>query len=153
MRYVIAILLISMTLSACNTKKSLSECEQEHQQLEKNKEMVVVFYQELFGDKNLDAIDKYIGETYIQHNPMAPDGKEALRNILKDWFINAPKDSVDFQYVGAYGDRVFLHIRTNLMGKEHAVVDIFRIENGKIVEHWDVLQAVPEQSKNDHPMF
>jgi predicted SnoaL-like aldol condensation-catalyzing enzyme len=74
--------------------------------------MVVTFYQELFGNKNLDASDQYIGDVYIQHNPMAPDGKDALRAFLEPWFKDAPKDSVDIQFVGAYADRVFLHIRT-----------------------------------------
>jgi predicted SnoaL-like aldol condensation-catalyzing enzyme len=146
-------------LSACQNEKkeSQSSAVEDQQttmdQLEKNKEMVVTFYQELFGNKNLEAIDQYIGDVYIQHNPMAPDGKEALKAFLKPWFENVPKDTVDIQFAGAYDDRVFLHIRTHMGGKEYAVVDMFRIENGKIVEHWDVIQEVPENAVSEHPMF
>jgi predicted SnoaL-like aldol condensation-catalyzing enzyme len=115
--------------------------------------MVVEFYQELFGNKNPDAINKYIGEKYIQHNPSLPDGKEALLQAVKVWFKDAPREEVDFQHVAADGDLVFLHIRGKSGPKVRAVLDIFRIDNGKIVEHWDVIQEVPEKSSNDHPMF
>lgn len=120
---------------------------------ENNKKMVVQFYQELFGDKDIGALDHYIGEVYIQHNPSVPDGKEALRGLLKEFFRNAPKDSVDFRHVAADGDLVFLHIRASFGGSVSSVVDIFRVEGGKIVEHWDVIQEVPEESVNPHPMF
>jgi len=124
-----------------------------YQQQESNKKMVIEFYQELFGDKNPDAINKYIGDKYIQHNPGLPDGKEALLNAVKIWFKDATKEKVDFQHVSADGDLVFLHVRSKSGPKVRAIVDIFRIENGKIVEHWDVIQEVPEKSANEHPMF
>lgn len=124
-----------------------------YQKQEANKKMVVEFYQQLFGDKNPDAINKYIGDKYIQHNPGLPDGKEALLNAVKTWFKDAPKEKVDFQHVAADGDLVFLHVKSKSGPKVRAIVDIFRIENGKIVEHWDVIQEVPEKSANDHPMF
>jgi len=124
-----------------------------YQQQESNKKMVIEFYQELFGDKNPDAINKYIGDKYIQHNPGLPDGKEALLNAVKIWFKDATKEKVDFQHVSADGDLVFLHVRSKSGPKVRAIVDIFRIENGKIVEHCDVIQEVPEKSANEHPMF
>jgi predicted SnoaL-like aldol condensation-catalyzing enzyme len=130
-----------------------SENEKKLRQQESNKKMVTEFYQELFGNKNPDAINKYIGDKYIQHNPGLPDGKEALLQAVKVWFKDAPKEKVDFQHVAADGDLVWLHVRSKSGQKVRAIVDIFRIENGKIVEHWDVIQEIPEKSASDHPMF
>lgn len=130
-----------------------TDCEKILQIQANNKKMVSEFYQKLFGDKDINAIDEYIGDVYIQHNPMAADGKQALKNVLEKWFVNAPKTKIDIQHIGADGDFVYLHTRSKMGEKTMSVVDIFRIENNKIVEHWDVIQAVPEKSANDHPMF
>lgn len=135
------------------TAQGKSEMERKFRQQEENKKMVAQFYQELFGDKDITAIDRYIGNTYIQHNPLLPDGKEALKEAVKVWFKGAPKEKVDIQRMAADGDLVWLHIRGKAGDKVRAIVDIFRIENGKIVEHWDVIQEVPEKSANPHPMF
>ena len=119
-----------------------------------NKKIVVEFYQKLFGDKDISVIDQYIVEDYIQHNPIAADGRQALKEIANKWIANQPKTQVDFQKVVADGDLVFLHIKTkNFSGKDVSLVDIFRLKNGKIVEHWDIMQEVPEKSANPHPMF
>jgi predicted SnoaL-like aldol condensation-catalyzing enzyme len=118
-----------------------------------NKEIVADFYQKLFGDKNLEAVDEYIGDVYIQHNPALPDGKEALKDWLKERFKDAPKEKVDIQHLGADGDFVYIHTRAKFNDGVYSIIDIFRIENGKIVEHWDVIQKVPEVSANPHPMF
>jgi predicted SnoaL-like aldol condensation-catalyzing enzyme len=142
-----------LLLVAFNNFAQTSDCETTLQTLEKNKKMVAQFYQELFGDKNIEAIDKYIGDEYIQHNPLLPDGKDHLKEAVKVWFKGAPKEKVDIQRIAADGDLVYLHIRAKAGDKVRAIVDIFRIENGKIVEHWDVIQEVPEKSANNHPMF
>jgi len=119
-----------------------------------NKKIVVEFYQKLFGDKDISVIDQYIVEDYIQHNPIAADGRQALKEIANKWIANQPKTQVDFQKVVADGDLVFLHIKTkSFSGKDLSLVDIFRLKNGKIVEHWDIMQEVPEKSANPHPMF
>jgi predicted SnoaL-like aldol condensation-catalyzing enzyme len=130
--------------------KTLSE---NNQVLVENKKLVADFYQELFGDKNIDAIDKYIGDTYIQHNPTLPDGKDYLKNGVKIWFKGAPKEKVDIQHLSADGDLVYIHTRSKNGGKISSIIDIFRLQNGKIVEHWDVIQEVPAKSANNHPMF
>jgi predicted SnoaL-like aldol condensation-catalyzing enzyme len=122
-------------------------------QLETNKKLVADMYQELFGDKNVEAIDKYIGENYIQHNPILPDGRDALKQGAAQWFKGVPKEKVDIRHLSAEGDLVYIHTRATFGGKASSVIDIFRIENNKIVEHWDVIQAVPEKSANPHPMF
>ncbi len=130
-----------------------SDCEKERLVLEKNKKMVANFYQELFGDKNINAIDEHVGDVYIQHNPYVADGKQALIDACKQWFKGAPKETIDIQHIGADGNLVFIHTRSHEASKTISVIDIFRIENGKIVEHWDVGQAVPEKAANSHPMF
>jgi len=147
----IALLIVTSQLSVFG--QSQTDDLKKYQQQESNKKMVKKFYQELFGEKNPDAINKYIGDKYIQHNPGLPDGREALLNAVKVWFKDAPKEKIDFQHVAADGDLVFLHVRNNSGPKVRAIVDIFRIENGKIVEHWDVIQEVPEKSANEHPLF
>jgi predicted SnoaL-like aldol condensation-catalyzing enzyme len=121
--------------------------------LETNKKLVADFYQELFGDKNMDAIDKYIGDVYIQHNPGVTDGKEALKNAVRVWFKGAPKEKIDIEHLAADGNFVYIHTKSKRGNAIYSVIDIFRIENGKIVEHWDVQQEVPKQSVNPHPMF
>ena len=149
----LSITLLFLTSQLYIYGQSQSDGLKKFQLQESNKKMVVEFYQELFGDKNPDAINKYIGDKYIQHNPGLPDGKEALLQAIKVWFKDAPKEKVDFRHVAADGDLVFLHVRSKLGPKVRAIVDIFRIENGKIVEHWDVIQEVPEKAANDHPLF
>lgn len=118
-----------------------------------NKKLVADFYQQLFGDKDLSAIDKYIGDVYIQHNPGLPDGKEALKEGASQWFKGAPKEKISIQHIAADGNFVYIHTKANRGPKVVSVIDIFRVENGKITEHWDVIQEVPEKSANSHPMF
>ena len=121
---------------------------------ENNKKIVVQFYQKLFGDKDISVIDQYIVDDYIQHNPGVADGRQAIKDIATKWLANQPKIKVDFQQVAADNDLVFLHIKTkNFSGKDASLVDIFRLKDGKIVEHWDIVQEVPEKSANPHPMF
>ena len=118
-----------------------------------NKSLVTNMYQELFGDKNVEAADKYIVENYIQHNPSVADGRAALKEALKIWFKNAPKEKIDIQHIAADGDLVFIHTRSKMGSKIFSVIDIFRIEGDKVAEHWDVIQEVPAKAANDHPMF
>jgi predicted SnoaL-like aldol condensation-catalyzing enzyme len=122
-------------------------------QLEENKKLVANLYQEIFGDKNIEAVDKYIGDNYIQHNPAVADGKEALKTALKVWFKGAPKEKIDIQHLGADGNFVYIHTRSMQGNKAISVMDIFRVDGNKVVEHWDVLQEVPAKAANDHPMF
>jgi predicted SnoaL-like aldol condensation-catalyzing enzyme len=134
-------------------QQDMSDCEKEKLALENNKKMVVDLYQELFGDKNIEAINKYIGDVYIQHNPYVADGKQALIDACKQWFVGAPKEKIDVRHIAADGDLVFIHTKSRQGSKVVSVIDIFRIEKSKIVEHWDVSRAVPEKVANNHPMF
>ncbi len=121
---------------------------------EANKKMVLTFYQAFFGDHDLSAAEKYLDPGYVQHNPGLPDGRDALINMAKGMFANTPKGKPDIRRVAADGDLVWLHVRGQFgPGPASSVVDIFRVKNGKIVEHWDTIQSIPEKSANPHPMF
>ena len=119
-----------------------------------NKKTVLDFYQQMFGDKDTAAVDKYILPNYIQHNPEVADGSEAFKSAAVEWFRGAPKTKIDVKHIAAEGDLVFLHVKDkNANGAETSTIDIFRLEDGKIAEHWDVRQQVPAQAANSHPMF
>jgi predicted SnoaL-like aldol condensation-catalyzing enzyme len=118
-----------------------------------NKKMIADFYQALFGDKNQAVIDQYVADTYIQHNPSLPDGREALKKGVAVWFKGQPKDTVDVRHLGADGNFVYIHTKSKMGNKTYSILDIFRLENGKIAEHWDIMQEVPAKSANAHPMF
>ena len=121
-----------------------------------NAEKAVDFWIRFFNDHDETAIDDYLAEPYLQHNPTVADGVEAFRNEFHPRFKGDMKDSSTIvKRVVSRKDLVFIHniLKRNPLVKGHAAVDIFRFENGKIVEHWDVIQKMPEISKNDHPMF
>jgi predicted SnoaL-like aldol condensation-catalyzing enzyme len=121
--------------------------------LEANKRTVKEFYELAFNAKRPEeAVEKYVGSRYIQHNPQAPDGPEAFIGFVRAF----PEMSVDIRRVIAEGDIVVTHgVVRFTADDEHGTVaaDFFRVEDGKIVEHWDVLQPFPEESANPHPMF
>ncbi|MBU5220265.1 ester cyclase [Bacillus albus] len=122
---------------------------------EKNKKMVVDFYNEVFNKHNIDIIPKYVSEDYKQHNPFVADGRKAFMDFFKEDFVKNPNSSAEIKRVVAEGDTVALHIhsRTNSQDKGVAIVDIFRIKDGKIVEHWDVIQEIPNEAANNNTMF
>ena len=118
--------------------------------------MVLAFMQMLFVDHKVDqAIDTYVDPGYIQHNPMAATGAEAIRTFFKGFYAQSPGATIEIKRALADGDLVAVHYRASFKPGERglAVVDIFRIDDGKIVEHWDVGQPVPEKSANDNGMF
>jgi predicted SnoaL-like aldol condensation-catalyzing enzyme len=122
---------------------------------EANKKAVLEFYDKALNQKDFDAAAKYFGPRYIQHNPGAPDGIDGFKAFIalrKEKFPNARGE---IKRVFADGDYVILHVHaTRELGERGvAVVDIFRLENGKIVEHWDVVQPVPEKTANNNGMF
>ena len=146
--------LATATLTAIYPTQALAQQPSPLHNLTRNEKLVVRFYDQLFGDKDVSAIDRYLTPNYIQHNPGVADGREPLKAAVGQWFANAKKEKVNYQHIGSKGDIVFLHVKsTGPDGKATAIVDIFRVENGKIAEHWDVIQQVPEKSANPHPMF
>lgn len=120
-----------------------------------NKKTVVDFYNAAINDKDFDKASKYLGGKYVQHNPVAADGPEGLKGFLaflRDKFPNAKSE---IKRVFAEGDFVILHVHAvrEPGTRGNAIVDIFRLENGKVVEHWDVIQPIPEKAANENGML
>ena len=125
-------------------------------QAEKNKQLVLTAYQGLFGDHDLTVIDKYWAKDYIQHNPYMADGRDSVRSyVVKLGIEHWPKTRVRFLRVAAEGDLVFIQTVQPRTGQspEMVIVDIFRVAEGKLAEHWDTMQAVPSDATNPRPMY
>jgi predicted SnoaL-like aldol condensation-catalyzing enzyme len=101
------------------------------------------------------AFTNWVAEGYIQHNPVAKDGRDNAIAALEPFFKAMPGMSYTVARVIIEGDLAVVHnkLKMNADDRGSGVVDIFRIKDCKIVEHWDVIQAIPEKSANDHPMF
>jgi predicted SnoaL-like aldol condensation-catalyzing enzyme len=123
--------------------------------LEANKKTVIAFYEKAINQKDFDAASKHLGSRYIQHNPVAPDGPEGLKGFIGFLKSKFPDSKSEIKRVFAEGDYVILHVHAvrEPGTRGRAIIDIFRLENGRIVEHWDVAQDVPEKAANSNGMF
>ena len=121
----------------------------------RNKAAVMAFYDKALNAKDFDAASKYLGSRYTQHNPTAKDGPEGLKAFivfLKDKF---PNGHSEIKQAFADGDYVILHVHAvrEPGTRGNAIVDIFKLENGKVVEHWDAVQPIPDNPANGNTMF
>jgi predicted SnoaL-like aldol condensation-catalyzing enzyme len=124
-------------------------------QQEQNKRIVAEFYDKALNQKDFEAASAYFGPHYIQHNPTARDGIEGFKAFIQFLREKFPNSHSEIKHVYADGDYVILHVHAvrEPGTRGLAIVDIFRLVNGKIVEHWDVRQDVPETAANNNGMF
>ena len=147
------ILIATFGLAAC--QQQVAE-ESGPSQQDLNKETVVAFYDAAINNKDFEAASAYLGDRYTQHNPLAADGPEGLKAFLDFAKDNLSSFKVEFKRVLADGDFVIVHAHATSGQPEDrgsAVMDIFRLEDGKVVEHWDVIQPIPETARNENTMF
>jgi predicted SnoaL-like aldol condensation-catalyzing enzyme len=123
--------------------------------LEANKKTVVEFYDAALNRKDFEAASRFFGPRYVQHNPNAPDGIEGFKAFLGFLREKFPQSRSEIKRVWAEGDYVILHVHAVRTpgARGSAIVDVFKLENGKIVEHWDVIQEIPEKAANSNGMF
>ncbi len=129
-----------MVLESVDSNQKIKELEEDlevHEtsisQLEANKTLVLNFYQEVLGDKDVSAVDKYIGDVYIQHHKGLDDGKDAVKDFISR---QTNKITIMVELLFAQDDLVFIHTKQG----ETIIMDVFRVEDNLLVEHWDAFQ-------------
>ena len=124
-------------------------------QMEENKKIIAEFYDAALNQKDFEKASKYLGTRYTQHNPVAADGPEGLKAFLAFLKDKFPNNRSEIKRIFADGDYVIVHVHAvrEPGTRGNAIIDIFKLENGKVVEHWDVIQPIPEKAANDNGMF
>lgn len=122
---------------------------------EHNRRLVVDFYNAFFNKHQVAEASKVVDSSYKQHNPQVPDGKAPFVSFFTDYFKKNPDATSQILRSAVDGDLVWLHnhSKSGPDDRGRAIVNIFRVKDGKIVEHWDVIQAVPEHAANGNSMF
>lgn len=122
---------------------------------ESDKQNAIDFYQSAYLGELVKAVETYVGDEYIQHNPLVGSGKQAFINYFEEMARGYPEKQIEFIRALAENDLVALHTHQIWLGNdENVTMDFFRFdENGKIVEHWDSIQAIPNKTKNGNTMY
>ena len=122
---------------------------------ERNRRNAIAFYEMAYLGKPREAVERYLGSEYIQHNPLVGDGKDAFVEYFEEMAAACPGKSIEFVRSVSEGDLVALHTHQVWPGDgEYVTMDFFRFDaEGRIVEHWDSIQAIPETSANDNRMY
>jgi len=122
---------------------------------EANRELVLDFYDRFFNQHEVDEAAAVIVDNYIQHNPHVPDGKQPFVEYFSGFFRDNPESRARIVRSATSGDLVYVHVHATNGAEDRgrAVIDIFRVRDGEIVEHWDVIQEVPATAANANTMF
>ena len=130
------------------------------QKMERNKKNIVEFYNAVLNEKNFEKAKTYVGATYIQHNPIGADGLEGIQGFIGFLKAKFPNNKSEIKRVFADGNYVIVHVHAvrnpGTDERGFAIFDLFRLDdNGKVVEHWDAVQAIPDPAtaKNKNGMF
>ena len=123
--------------------------------MEANKKTVAALYEAALNKKDFEEAKKYLGNRYTQHNPTAKDGPEGLKGFIDFLRDKFPQSHSEIVQSFADGDYVILHVHSirtpGTAGR--AIFDLFKLEKGKVVEHWDAVQDIPASSANANGMF
>lgn len=123
--------------------------------LEENKQNAIAFYRMAYEGNPKEAVEKFVGDVYIQHNPSVKDGKEGFIDYFERMSKEYPEKNIEFVRVIAEEDLVVVHThQTWPKDDEYVTMDFFKFdENGKIIEHWDTVQQIPEKRANNNMMY
>ncbi|MDH2380417.1 nuclear transport factor 2 family protein [Bradyrhizobium sp. CER78] len=145
-----AVAALFLALASSTAMAATSEAQQEA-----NRKAVLAFYDKGLNQKDADAALAYVGNRYVQHNPGAADGPEGFRKFIGFLREKFPNSHSEIKRSFVDGDYVILHVHAvrEPGTRGNAIVDIFKLEDGKIVEHWDVVQPIPENPANNNTMF
>ncbi|TWC06071.1 putative SnoaL-like aldol condensation-catalyzing enzyme [Bradyrhizobium macuxiense] len=145
-----AVAALLLALASSSAMAAPSEAQQEA-----NRKAVLTFYDKGLNQKDADAALAYVGNRYVQHNPGAADGPEGFRKFIGFLREKFPNSHSEIKRSFVDGDYVILHVHAvrEPGTRGNAIVDIFKLEDGKIVEHWDVVQPIPENPANNNTMF
>ncbi|MER6983537.1 nuclear transport factor 2 family protein [Streptomyces carpinensis] len=123
--------------------------------LEQNRQTVLAFYQAGIIDKDFGTASKLLSDGYVQHNPRIADGLEGFREFVESLKERFPHLRAEVKRIFAEGDHVIAHVHGVRVpgGPGAAIVDIFRMQDGRIAEHWDVMQQIPDEARNRNGMF
>ncbi|MDZ4309259.1 MAG: nuclear transport factor 2 family protein [Cypionkella sp.] len=119
-----------------------------------HKQIVATAYQRIFGDLDVSAVDKYMSRVFVQHNPTIADGPDGVKQLLQMLASQGvQKQEIEFKHAIADGNTVMLHSRYEMAGKQWRFIYIYRIEDGKLAEHWDAMMQMPDTRANNNPLF
>lgn len=122
---------------------------------EAKRQAVLAFYEKGLNQKDADGALAYVGDRYVQHNPNAADGPDGFRKFIAFLRKKMPNSHAEIKRSFVDGDYVILHVHAvqEPGTRGSAIIDIFKLERGKIVEHWDAVQPIPENPANNNTMF